>query len=808
MFFCSFVFAEQSKKYLTNYKSIDEFFVETSAYKKGENQFHKNGIVIWTGRPGCGKTLAAIHLIIKEQRREDINWTFRNIRSFEELSYIEKDSNTLIFIDNVFFSQIIETELEQWWSELKNVYNNYLLLNKKEKNLHRVGVIITAKENAIERVCSLMGKSDVTPLLSETLRINANVLTEKEKEAILEGQIRFAKEKIGAIIPKIDEDFREKIKQSEGPIGFPLCAQLYCCSEKYQKSGVNFFTCPIEILQQQIDVEIVRDKSNRTKSLFFILFIHEWQTKLGFVEKLQLQNDFQCRKFLDKVSTKLLKSFEPFTFNGLVNEAQRLVGAFLKEESDHIYKFLHDSVYEAVGAWFCESYIAETAKYFPLEILQNQEYENTTENNEAQHILATRLLYEILNQRLSMVFASKCFQLESFCKCFLSELAHKGKKTLINFLTVTNESSPVKLPCLFWTSRYDLTFLTEQIYDIVKKECASPNSDYHLYVSLYGECCAREEGLLMLVNGMLRDKLEEIKKRVIGFRDANENSILHLVATSKRTDEFASEIIEKLLKEANENLKVDMRNKSKKTPLMLAVCHPNRRFKVIRTLMDKHPKLHLMDDGKCNVVHHCLRSCNDDATCANYLKLILKGTDAEICLNKEDSKGNTPLAIAAMEFRYSRIHSILTLLEKGSTQIIKTINDDGFSPLHLSIRSLKGNKSVFAELECCVRVILCLSCGGSPDKLSNKDEKAITECDNDALMKVLSNPNDEKNMIAALDSIMEKIEECKDITDAKLPYPKQIGTDLQNRIQKSVQILKNCHLTEEVDITCKKIYTN
>nr|XP_022291676.1 uncharacterized protein LOC111102998 [Crassostrea virginica] len=640
-----------------------------------------------------------------------------------------------------------------------------------------------------------MGKSNVTPLLSETLRINANVLTEKEKEAILEGQIRFAKEKIGAIIPKIDEDFREKIKNSEGPIGFPLCAQLYCCSGKYQKSGVNFFTCPIEILQQQIDDEIVRDKSNRTKSLFFILFIHEWQTKLGFVEKLQLQNDFQCRKFLDKVSTELLKNFEPFTFNGLVKEAQRLVGAFLKEESDHIYKFLHDSVYEAVGAWFCESYIAETAKYFPLEILQNQEYENTTENKKAQDILATRLLYEILNQRLSMVFASKCFQLESFCKCFLSELT-KSKKTLINFLTVTNESSPVKLPCLFWTSRYDLTFLTEQIYDILKKECATPNSDYHLYVSLYGECCARKEELLtcMSGNGMLRDKLEEIKKRVIDFRDANENSILHLVVTSKRTDEFASEVIEKLLKEANENLTVDMRNTSKKTPLMLAVCHPNGRLKVINTLMDKHPKLRLKDAGKCNVFHHCLRSCNDDATCSNYLKLILKGTDAEIWLNKDDSNGNTPLAIAAMESRYSRIHSILTLLEKGSTQIIKTKNDDGLSPLHLSIRSLKGNKSAFAELECCVRVILWLSCGGSPDNLSNKDEKAISECDNDTLMKLLTNPNDEKKMINALDSMMEKKEECKDITDAKLTFPKQIGTDLQNRIQKSVQILKNCRL--------------
>lgn len=106
--------------------------------------------------------------------------------------------------------------MEQWRSELNKIYKKYLP-QKEDKKLYRVGFIITAKENAVERVelLSLMGKSDVIPLLSETLRINANVLTEKEKEAILEGQIRFAKEKIGAIIPKTDEDFREKIKKNQ-----------------------------------------------------------------------------------------------------------------------------------------------------------------------------------------------------------------------------------------------------------------------------------------------------------------------------------------------------------------------------------------------------------------------------------------------------------------------------------------------------------------------------------------------------------------------------------------------------------------
>lgn len=46
------------------------------AYKKGEEFFHKYGIVIWTGRPGCGKTQAADHLILKQFINKDTNCIF------------------------------------------------------------------------------------------------------------------------------------------------------------------------------------------------------------------------------------------------------------------------------------------------------------------------------------------------------------------------------------------------------------------------------------------------------------------------------------------------------------------------------------------------------------------------------------------------------------------------------------------------------------------------------------------------------------------------------------------------------------
>lgn len=78
---------EDSNRYLKCYQKMDRYFVETETCQKAEKMFAANGIVIFTGLPGCGKTMAAIHLLGKGQH----GWTFRKIRDLEELSYIEKD---------------------------------------------------------------------------------------------------------------------------------------------------------------------------------------------------------------------------------------------------------------------------------------------------------------------------------------------------------------------------------------------------------------------------------------------------------------------------------------------------------------------------------------------------------------------------------------------------------------------------------------------------------------------------------------------------------------------------------------------
>lgn len=547
-------FAGKSESYLKLYKRIEQYFFETKAYKEAEAVFNKNGIVVFTGPPGCGKTMAAIHLIRKELR----DWTFRKIDSWKELNFIndnEINENTLVFIDNIFYDQTIDLHLEKWCENLDTIHKSYFESNRfKHKN--RVRIVMTARPNVIENACAHMNK--ITPIFNNKHLIDVGNLSGYEKDNILDKQREFAMKEKRASVPNIDAKFKRKVRETEGPIGFPLCAHLYACSVKYQKSGAIFFSHPIECLKLHIKYEIENDQTQSAKTLFFYLFIFEWHSKTGLSEKVEITNPTKCQQFLNKVSIDLISNFSPFNFRNLEREAKRLSGVFLKKEGENSYKFSHESVYEAVGIYFCETYVLETAKHFPLEILQYQEYENLTK---VQETLVKRLVYEVLNHQLSAVFSCRILQNEKFADLFCSELERKEDKTIWHIFTDANESSSVKHPCIFWSSYSNLFYITERLYNIVKKRKIDP--DYQFYATLYGLCCARSNVSLETTNGMLQNKYEFIKKRVIDFRDPYGNSILHFISASTFSDTFASFAVEKIVKDG---LTVDSRNKFKINP--------------------------------------------------------------------------------------------------------------------------------------------------------------------------------------------------------------------------------------------------
>lgn len=768
------------------FQRFDQYFFETKTYKEAEKVYSKNGIVVFTGPPGCGKTMAAIHLVQNDVRRR--NCTFRKIHSWNELTYINGDEKSLVFIDNIFSRKTMDLDLERWWEKLDKIHEKFFANDDVAMGLNRLRIVMTARSNVIEKACIYMGKT--TPILNEKFRMDPSKLTENEKDEILENQIQFAKGEKRDHVPIINDIFKKEVKKAEGPIGFPLCAHLYVFGREYQKSGANFFSRPIEYLKLQIRDEIENDKTNRTKSLFFFLFFFEWHTNLGNIEKLDLKNGSSCKNILNKISSDLVANFDPFDFNGLEEKAQKLSGAFFKAVGEHKYKFVHESVYEAVGAYFCETYFSETAKHFPLDIIQNQVYENLSKSQKLT--LATRLLYEALDERLSQVFACKIFQREEFSMCFYLELEKKDNSIVYSFFTVTNASSIVKLPTIFWSSFNNIFPLTELLYKFVLNR-DNINPIYQMYALLFGMCCARKEGVLKTVNGMFRDNIDMLKDRVLAFRDDGSNSIPHIIIASKSSDDFALDVLKIIFKE-NKSMAID-RNKHNMTPLMLAVKQTLPRANVIKYLMNTSPNLICKDTNGSTVLHHLLGSENDDEKCAQYLDIILKGKNAKKCLSENDFKGYTALSIAAKEIRHSRIWSILKLLESGEN-IFETLNEKGCSPFHLSVSSLKED-TLYHKLECCTRVVILLLYGANPNKLTDKSDEPIDECKYDGIRTILNNPSDEETMEKVLDGYLKdmgNIQSCKETEKPKLNLSKQLSIGLQKGICEAVQHLKNIEL--------------
>lgn len=780
---------EESEKYLNDYRTMDKYFLETAIYKKAEEIFDKNNIVILTGQPGCGKTIAAIHMILKTINQKNIHWTFRKINSWDELQYVDDDEHALIFIDNIFFPRILDLEI--WWDELERIYKQYFAVSENETESNCVRMVMTARQNVLERACSVMGK--VTPVLNEKFRIEASTLKEIEKEQIFDKQIEFAqKERYLTERLTIDAEFKRKLRESKGPIGFPLCANLYVCGKEYRKSGASFFSRPIEYLKLQIKDEIEGDKSYKTKTLFFCLFFDEWHTKMGDFESIEIQNESLCRKCLDKVSKNIILDFDQFDFRDLEDEALRLSGPFFKRIGENEYKFVHDSIYEAVGTYLCETYVTETVKYFPLHIFQHQYYERLTDRQ--MLTFTNRLLHEILNNQLSDVFSCKLFHNRPFVDCFCAELQKKDQKTIDRIFSIANESSTVKFPCVFWSSHYNHTYLTELLYDIVNRREITP--EYQRYVLLYGVCCAKNEGLLKTINEMLCDNLEMIQNSVLDFQDSEGNSILHLLVVSDFSDEFVSIAVEKLL---TEKTSISSKNKLGITPLMFAVEQILPRAKVIKTILKFSKQLLKKDDNGSTILQHCLASNQNDKTCAEYLEIILEDSNIEDLVTKDNIKGDTALSTAAKCSKYSRIKSILLLLQNDANINTITCNYDGYFPLHLSVGCFKNAEaSPIVELECCVRVILLILHGASPDKESDNKNKAVDECRYDLVRDILRNPKDIKIMENALETLLEKLNWTQNDTfpENALIHSEKMSMGIRKCISNAVHHLENIRIDQ------------
>ncbi|XP_061196019.1 uncharacterized protein LOC133204307 [Saccostrea echinata] len=781
---------DETKKYMKSYKTFNRYFVETEMYKSAKLCLDKYNIVIMSGAPGCGKTNAAIHMLFEAEKE---NWDLRKFGSWEEFTLLNADKKTVVFIDNVFYGTD-NYDLENWWQGFDRIYENYLKQgpqNSQEESMIELRLIITARENVIENACHFMKR--ITPVFNDTYRkyVNKYPLTDEEKNEIFQKQIEFAEKVKHMRSPPGDcRDFRTNIFKAVGPIGFPLCAHLYACKEEYRRRGAKFFSHPIEFLKIQIEDEVHNDQTSKTKTLFFVLFLYEWHLKTQDPHaKLNLESEVACRQFINAVSTDLINSFSPLDFKDLKRYAQHLSGSFFMAVEGGGFKFVHDSVYEAVGAYFCENFFEKVIPLFPFDVIQAQEYTSLRKDQISK--LALRFLYESFNKRFSKIFGCNVFKLKPFSDCFCEELEKKGDKDTKSFFSLQNEGSNVKLPVLFWASLNNHHYLVDKMFCILSKH--KINTDFQFYLSLYGECCSKSENIVSRLNGMLFNNMEEIKKRVLEFKDEEKNTVLHLLIMSERSDSTVAEAVVKLSKD---KANINARNNLNMSPLMLAVQQKQERTAVVKELVENKAEVKYKDRNGATVFHHCLKSENTDEICAKTLKILLDGKKSQRILNNDDNDGESVLNIAAKQPRYSRLLCILTLLECKDVNV-STLNLDGCSPVYNAVKHLQVQSSL-GELECCARLIILILYGVNPEKVADDKTSAKEQCCAQYIhvLKILNN-HDTDIMETELDDLIAAVHKKEEMRTANVELPdcsSKLPESIKMRIRQAVYYLASAEL--------------
>lgn len=535
-----FVFLDETNAFLEVYSQENESFVETTLTYKCINQLEKTGLIVLTGKQGCGKTLTAVH-IMKSKSYE--GWVKRKLTSWEDLLAFDFNDKTLVYIDNIFDGYLYRQKFKKWWDTLCYFYFNFI------KDTDSIRLLITAKDNVIENACAHI-KANV-PFLKKDFFVEEESfpLSREEMLSIVTMQIKLAKEIKNITRPLFPEKELTKIKQ--GDIGFPLCAHLYAFEERENEKGIWIFDNPRAYVRNQIAYEIMKDNSNGVKTLFLILLIHHSQPGSNYKMDFRYSGDW-LRLLKEKCSEALIDAMKPLKFENLNERAKELEGKILIKHRS-MYECQHQIYLEGLSDYFFRNYFKVAVQHFPLDILRTYEFQNISEKRLS--ILVRRLIQELFKNALSEALSCRIFERGECEQRFCEELQKKNK--LRELLYIPDKASPFSLPVIFWANKYGLKRLSNFLWHFVETNTNKEDIHSQFYLARLGECCENDENYITRTSMLLN--VNDYRISVCHYKFSGQRNCLHLLISSDKSDNDAHRFMMKILTDSpDENVAVDL----------------------------------------------------------------------------------------------------------------------------------------------------------------------------------------------------------------------------------------------------------
>lgn len=666
MFLYNSIVLPADQALIKQWQEDNEHFVETEASNEVEKRINCQNIVIVTGHSGSGKSAIVHHIALKYRSQ---GWNVKPVSTVKEILQTINSSKSVLeskalFVlnDPIGKESFDEMEYTAWRKDeekLKACLKKVKLLMSGRKYI--------LNDNKVKGL--LKDKSNIVDISNDKLK-----LSKKEKENIWSKY---------ALKETVSSEELIQILQTEAY--FPLLCKI-CFSTEVEHAKVKFFTEPVEVLEEEINMLKESFKEKFCALVLLVLFnndlsVDDLQGSLISTEKYDL-------------ALKLCKLEKNTTIDIIDDAFENLQGFFVKKIIDK-YHFYHDFVMEVTTYVFGKKYPLETIKYADIGFLRKRVTLKRSNDNSNQFTIylkdnyieafGKRLFHELFGERLLDVILNPCLKNEKVIDIFINELKHHPEKlklllekkklqmdseeinqtsnqiflSKLRFVSLEEKISPLSAIIIFCETRLSLYCLNALLQ----------NPDYLIGNSIFSSVCCNgsKDVYAMFIKNDIKKCLAEKWKFLYP---------IHIASAFNNND-----ILRELLQiGADANLKTT--NENYWTPLTLAAGNDteekdenekitsdqSRRNETVELLLSKGADIDL---GKENGASPLYIACQEGHDTIVQI-LLTKGAD----INKCTKNGTSPLTIACQEGHESIVQ---TLVDSGAN--INSSMENGSAPL-------------------------------------------------------------------------------------------------------------------------------
>ena len=370
-------------------------FVETEAYRYALEQCKRHKYITLSGVSGAGKSAMAYHIALQLEKDGYNILPVTNITEIKK--YHDYRENQIFILDDPLgLSSFDSGKAEEVQSNSAAIDERFTLGDSKIIFTSRKHVI---GDNEISNSKSVV-KQNVIDLHNVRLKLSRN---EKQK---------MFKNHTHNVEVKFDADDILGGDQSN----FPLLCKMYSCNTSFQKEGKSFFTDPFSAI-----ICNIKEFRNLKELEYTALLLC---TLCGGCFDVEAFTDGSCEK-QQRLIYSILNTEYQYMPKNIVEAMNKLVDIYLVKEKTN-FRFIHESLFEAVVYHLGKDYGADVFRRCPLDFIQRylvivKSRGELLTTNECD-LLADRNIVEINDGNFLDVFLNPYFDEDNILMSFMKKI--------------------------------------------------------------------------------------------------------------------------------------------------------------------------------------------------------------------------------------------------------------------------------------------------------------------------------------------------------------------------------------------------